>query len=224
MKQLIKDVLEDLSKGQVNLSSDAAREMVATTIISAIKTSDRGWVLDLSTLDGKPTNKWSKTQIAKESWICVICGEDTSKVDYDYLVHRKLHLDCALEEEAKGKDIKEQYIEVSEDVVERGKDRRKGDRREKNRSQEKHEEKVFNQAVFGDSRDLTEAKIQANSDHNDGWVKKHYEDKLSEAIVDNKKEKYIYESPDGGKTVYRRKFGEDKRELVDTKEWKKKLS
>ena len=176
MKQLIKDVLEDLSKGQVNLSSDAAREMVATTIISAIKTSDRGWVLDLSTLDGKPTNKWSKTP------------------------------------------------EVSEDVVERGKDRRKGDRREKNWSQEKHEEKVFNQAVFGDSRDLTEAKIQANSDHNDGWVKKHYEDKLSEAIVDNKKEKYIYESPDGGKTVYRRKFGEDKRELVDTKEWKKKLS
>ena len=31
-------------------------------------------------------------------------------------------------------------------------------------------------------------------------------------------EKYIYESPDGGKTVYRRKFGEDERELVTN--WK----
>ena len=41
---------------------------------------------------------------------------------------------------------------------------------------------------------------------------------LSEEIVDNKDEKYIYESPDGGKTVYRRKFGEDERELVTN--WK----
>ena len=126
-------------------------------------------------------------------------------------------------------------------------DRRRGDRREKNWSQEKHEEKVFNQAVFGDSRELTEARIQANSEHNDGWVKQHYKDlaekyenekekakklidksvedyernKLSEEIVDDKNVKYIYESPDGGETVYRRKFGEDKRELVDNDDWEK---
>ena len=31
--------------------------------------------------------------------------------------------------------------------------------------------------------------------------------KLSEEIVDDKSKKYIYESPDGGKTIYRREFG-----------------
>jgi len=38
--------------------------------------------------------------------------------------------------------------------------------------------------------------------------------KLSEEIVDNKDIKYIYESPDGGKTIYRREFGSDEKELI----------
>ena len=42
--------------------------------------------------------------------------------------------------------------------------------------------------------------------------------KLAEEIVDNKEEKYIFESPDGGKTVFKRKFGSDKRELIE--DWK----
>ena len=53
-------------------------------------------------------------------------------------------------------------------------------------------------------------------------LKQYYKDKLSEAIVDNKEERYIFESPDGGKTVYKRKFGDDKRELVEKEVWKKK--
>ena len=126
MKQLIKDVLEDLSKGQVNLGSEAAREMVATAIMSAIRTSDKGWFLDLN-----PS--------------------------------------------AKDKSI-----------------------------------------------DKLKYKIESESDHNDGWTKQYYKDKLSEAIVDNKEERYIFESPDGGKTVYKRKFGDDKRELVEKEVWKKK--
>ena len=39
--------------------------------------------------------------------------------------------------------------------------------------------------------------------------------RLAEEIVDNTEGKYIYESPDGGKTVYRRGLGEDERELVE---------
>ena len=39
--------------------------------------------------------------------------------------------------------------------------------------------------------------------------------RLAEEIVDNTEGKYIYESPDGGKTIYRRGLGEDKRELVE---------
>ena len=46
MKTLIKNVLDDMSKGQVNLESPAAREMIANTIMAAIK-SEGGWFLDL---------------------------------------------------------------------------------------------------------------------------------------------------------------------------------
>ncbi len=41
----------------------------------------------------------------------VLIMECTS--EYDYLVHPKLHLGCALEEELKGKTIHEQYHEAS---------------------------------------------------------------------------------------------------------------
>ena len=75
-----------------------------------------------------------------------------------------------------------------------------GLRREKNSSQKKHEEKVFGHGPDGYSLE---------------------ENKLSEEIVDNKDEKYIYESPDGGKTAYKRKFGSDKREKIDWKKIKK---
>ena len=101
-------------------------------------------------------------------------------------------------------------------------------------------DKNFNNAVFGDSKDLTMTKIQsespyddeseeendgwaiqAESPYNDGWTRKYYKDQLSEELVDNKEEKYIYESPDRGKTIYKRKFNESKRTLVSDKEWKK---
>jgi hypothetical protein len=111
MKQLIMNVLEDMSKGQINLASEAARKTVANTIVAAIKTNKKGWVLDLSTLDGKP--KLTEEEIEEVNWVCGVCGKNTFDVDFDYLVHPKLHLGCALEEEAKGKDIKEQYLEAS---------------------------------------------------------------------------------------------------------------
>ena len=46
MKQLIKDVLEDISKENINLESEAARSMIANLIIDRIK-SPAGWFLDL---------------------------------------------------------------------------------------------------------------------------------------------------------------------------------
>ena len=58
MKQLIMDVLEDMSYGPstVTLTSPVFRETIANSIIAAIKTNNgrKGWFLDLSTLDGKP--------------------------------------------------------------------------------------------------------------------------------------------------------------------------
>ena len=60
-----------------------------------------------------------------------------------------------------------------------------------------------------------EDKVQANSPFNDGWVREYYKKKIAEDIVDDKEKRYIYESPDGGKTVYKRAFGSDERELVE---------
>ena len=58
MKQLIMDVLEDMSHGPstVTLTSPVFRETIANSIIATIKTNNgrKGWFLDLSTLDGKP--------------------------------------------------------------------------------------------------------------------------------------------------------------------------
>jgi uncharacterized protein YhfF len=54
MKQLIKNILEDVSAGQPNLESEAAREMIANLIMAGIK-SGKGWFLDLGTNDREPT-------------------------------------------------------------------------------------------------------------------------------------------------------------------------
>jgi hypothetical protein len=46
MKQIILDVLEDFSQGQINLASKTARETIANSIMAAIKST--GWFLDLN--------------------------------------------------------------------------------------------------------------------------------------------------------------------------------
>jgi len=78
-------------------------------------------------------------------------------------------------------------------------------------------------------------KVQSDSPHNDGWTRKHYADKLSDEYSDEvyngHKDKlseeitsnslgYIFESPDGGETVFKRKFGERERELITKEDWK----
>ena len=118
------DVLEDMSEGQINLASEAARKTIANSIIAAIKTNEKGWFLDIGDLDGKTkfTKEELETQRYKEYWTCGICGKDTSGVDYDYLGSGTNHLGCELEEG---------FQKITKD------------RREKNWSQKKHEEKVF---------------------------------------------------------------------------------
>ena len=41
-----------------------------------------------------------------------------------------------------------------------------------------------------------------------------YHDMFGEKIMTEDKKTYIYESPDGGKTIYRRESGKDERVLV----------
>ena len=246
MKQIIKDVLEDMSNSQVNLASDAARETVSSLISAALKTKGSYIVF---------TDSEIEEQEARKGWVCDICGENTFEVDYDYIGSGYNHLGCELKSQEEideyvedideqayaqgrgssfggdtgtdadfnippGEEIDGAYTEEvkeweeavgykEDDDIPEGLKRAKelaqealeeGLRREKNSSQKKHEEKVFGHGPDGYSLE---------------------ENKLSEEIVDNKDEKYIYESPDGGKTAYKRKFGSDKREKIDLKKIKK---
>jgi len=217
MKQLIMDVLDDMSKGQVNFESEAARKMIANTIMAAIKTNNgrKGWVLDLSTLDGKsksdtPVYEKSDEQKARESWVCEICGKNTYDVDWDYIGSGTNHLGCEIR------------LEQDENY------------RKKNWSQKKHEDKVFNEYVediddqaYAQGRksskddldsdenvklrdEVFEKQKQLFEDAGDGHMLKVDEEKermkLVEEIIEGQEGKWIYESPDGGKTVFRRPF------------------
>ena len=51
----------------------------------------------------------------EKDWVCEKCGKSTFETDYDYLVHPKLHLGCALEAD--------QYGQVSQ-VYNRGSNRK----------------------------------------------------------------------------------------------------
>ena len=246
MKQIIMDVLDDMSNSQVNLQSSAARETISSLISVALKT--KGSYKEYTEYE-------IEEQEARETWVCEICGENTFEVDYDYLGSGTNHLGCELKSQEEideyiedideqayaqgrgssfggdtgtdadfnippGEEIDGAYTEEvkeweeavgykEDDDIPEGLKRAKelaqealeeGLRREKNSSQKKHEEKVFGHGPDGYSLE---------------------ENKLSEEIVDNKDEKYIYESPDGGKTAYKRKFGSDKREKIDLKKIKK---
>ena len=91
MKQLIKDVLEDVAKGQPNLESEAAREMITNLIVAAIKSKGCYTEYDDSEIS---------EQEAQATWVCSICGENTADVDYDYLGSGTNHLSCELKQES----------------------------------------------------------------------------------------------------------------------------
>ena len=215
MKQLIRGVLDDMSTGQINLESEASRELIANTIMAAIKTNNgrKGWVLDLSTLDSEPkldTPIYEKPdeQKARESWVCSICGENTYDVDWDYIGSGTNHLGCEL----KSQEEIDEYIEdIDEQAYAQGRGSSKDVRREKTWSQKKHEDKVFGNVQKQIYSEMTTDGLPEGGD-TQAVLDSH---KLAEEIVDNKEEKYIFESPDGGKTVFKRKFGSDKRELVE---------
>ena len=234
MKQLIRGVLDDMSTGQINLESEASRELIANTIMAAIKTNNgrKGWVLDLSTLDSEPkldTPIYEKPdeQKARESWVCNICGENTYDVDWDYIGSGTNHLGCEL----KSQEEIDEYIEdIDEQAYAQGRGSSKDVRREKNSSQKKHEDKVFGHDQGGNyeiPEGLKRAKELSQEALKEGIQKQAYLEmtsdglpeggdaravleshKLADEIVDRQEGKWIYESPDGGKTVFRRPFSD----------------
>jgi len=87
MKQIIKDVLDDMSHSQVNLGSDAARNMVSTLISAALKT--KGIYTEYGDDEIEEQN-------ARATWVCSICGENTFEVDSDYIGTGTNHLGCEM--------------------------------------------------------------------------------------------------------------------------------
>ena len=210
MKQIIKDVLDDMSTTQVNLGSDAARDTISNLISAALKTKGTYTEYDDSEIE---------EQEARETWVCEICGENTFEVEYDYIGSGTNHLGCELELEIDKKSY------INDEVDETDKDKKvdwfddadyyTGPKpREKNWSQKKHEDKVFGNVQKQLYNEMTSDGLPEGGDSQ--AVLESY--KLAEEIVDNKDEKYIYESPDGGKTVFRRPFSEydtSKKEEID---------
>ena len=108
MKQLIMDVLDDMSNDQINLASETARETIANIIVATIRSKGKGWYLNLNhtkeqeeedkkLLESHKTEEWK----VKESWVCSICGKNTYNIDWDYIGSGTNHLGCELEIEMK---------------------------------------------------------------------------------------------------------------------------
>ena len=117
MKQVILNVLEDVSKGQPNLESEAAREVIANLIIDGIESN----TID-DTLIKKTAEGWAdvlgvnEEEIERKKWVCTICNKSTWEVDWDYIGSEYNHLGCELEiemEEDRRKKMKEKFIEES---------------------------------------------------------------------------------------------------------------
>ena len=98
MKQIIMDVLDDMSNSQVNLQSSAARETISSLISVALKTKGSYKEYTEYELD---------EQKARSAWVCSICGENTFEVDYDHIGSGYNHLGCEL----KSQEEIDEYIE-----------------------------------------------------------------------------------------------------------------
>ena len=196
MEKLIETVLEELR--DTNLHSAAGRQAIVKAIMKEIR-SGKGFFLNMNSIDGERVpEETDKEEQAK--WICEHCGKSTFEVDYDYIGSNYNHLQC---------DLKEETKHFANDFHE-GKD---GD----------------NDYVYsGDLKDAESLRQQAYAElSGDGLPlggdaqAKRDAIKLAEEIAQGSVDLgYIFESPDGGKTIFKRKVGEEKREQVTKKQWK----
>ena len=173
MKQIIMNVLDDMSESQINLASETARETVSSLISAALKT--KGTYTEYGDDEIEEQN-------ARATWVCSICGENTFEVDSDYIGSGTNHLGCELERKNTVEDIPE------------------GLKRAKELSQEAIKEGIQKQAYL----EITSDGLPEGGDAQ-AVLESH---KLAEEIVEAQEGTWIYESPDGGKTVFRRPFSD----------------
>ena len=174
-----------------NLHSAAGRQAIVRAIMKEIRLG-KGFFLNMNSIDDDIPEAGDRLEEAK--WVCEHCGESTFYVEYDYIGSGSNHLQC---------DLKET----------------------------KHFADDFHEGKDGDyvySGDLKDAQQQAYSELSadglpsggDAQVTRDA-NKLAEEIAEGSADLgYIFETPDGGETLYRRKVGESKRELISKENWK----
>jgi len=227
MKQIIKNVLDDMSESQINLGSETARKTISSLISAALKTKGCYTEYDDSEIE---------EQNARATWVCSICGENTADVDYDYLGSGTNHLGCELKSQ---KEIDEYIEDIDEQAHAQGRGSSKpvqtlddgGITYKENEPELKFdtitEELYTDEPYEGFSKGLKRAKELSQEALKEGLQKQAYMEmtsdglpeggdaqavlesqKLAEQIVEAQEGKWIYESPDGGKTVFRRPFSD----------------
>ena len=87
MKQIIMNVLDDMSESQINLASETARKTVSSLISAALKTKGSYKEYTEYELDEEK---------ARASWVCSICGKNTFEIDSDYIGSGTNHLGCEI--------------------------------------------------------------------------------------------------------------------------------
>ena len=192
MEKLIETVLEELR--DTNLHSAAGRQAIVKAIMKKIR-SGKGFFLNMNSIDGERVpGQTDKEEEAK--WICKHCGESTFYVEYDYIGSGTNHLQCDLKETKHFADDFHEGRDGDNDYV------YSGDLKDA-QQQAYNELSADGLPPGGDA--------QATRDAN----------KLAEEIAGGSVDLgYIFESPDGGKTIYRRKVGESERELISKENWK----
>ena len=218
MKHTIRQVLDDMKDSQINLGSESARETIASLVSAALKT--KGTYSEY-------TEDEIKQQEARETWVCDVCDENTYDVDSDYIGSGTNHLQCELK------------LELEEEVI--------GGRVEFEEPETKHFADGFHEGRWEDDvRIVDDAGVDIKTGKAafpgiDAIQKQAYNEmtadglppggdaqavleshRLAEEIVDNQKGKWIYESPDGGKTIFRRPFADYSPENKEEIDWETK--
>jgi hypothetical protein len=232
MKQLIMNALKGMSTGQINLESESARKSVANTIVAAMKTNKKGWFLDLGSIDGKP--KLTEEELETLESDDMPEGLKRAKeLSQEAIVEgmRRTKNDMQLEHENKVFDKDEEEDEpintyFTADVKDKRdlEDQEDGDDVAKALGHMNEEGNFITQAeevdgmYFDDEVKEWEEAVKETETLVDKSLEDYERNKLSEEIVDDSDKTFIYESPDSGKTIYRRDLDSDERVEIKIEE------
>ena len=206
MKQIIKKVLDEFGDTQINLGSSAARETISNLISATLKDKGTYHQYDDSEIE---------EQEARETWVCSICGKNTFDVENDYIGQGTNHLGCELE-------LENDRHTQSKDWIKDGFDTYSPYRKVDDAGVDVESGKATFPGVDAIQKQVyNEMTADGLPEGGDAQAVKESH-KLAEEIINAKKGDWIYESPDGGETVFRRPFSDTNPENKEEIDWETK--